>query len=728
MIYNINNILALFALFVLAIGLSTGSTDAQSLQQDPGPDGIVSVEAENFDANVENGGQAWVQTGPTEGFTGTAGMWAPNGQGGHSSDFLTNSERLDYEINFVKTGIHYVWILAWGASGSDDSCHVGLDGDATLSSQMSGWNNNYQWSNNRYQAAGPSRVNVTSTGPHTLNIWVREDGCIIDKIVLTSNPNFSLSGNEPGPPESFWGAILNAYGPDPADGALHASTWANLSWSPGDTAATHDVYLSESFEDVNNRVTETFRGSHPTSSIVVGFLGAPHPDGLVQGTTYYWRVDEVEADGTTKYEGPVWSFSVPPLNAYDPSPQNGAVYQDTDMPLTWSPGLGVELQTLYFGDNFEDVTSGAVPWIARTTSDYTPPAPLEYNKTYYWRVDQLNPPITTRGQVWSFRTLPEIPIADPNLVGWWKFEAGKDTRVVDWSGQGNHGTISGAANVQWVTGMYNLGLEFLGDYQGYVELPPGMVTTGAGSVLMWINTTQGNDEGMLWYGSAVEYGNGYGGENEIHINIDDPGAGQIDFFLEEDGSGSDITINGPEVGGQGWTHVAATWDVAGGCRLFVNGVKVGSAAHNTNVQKLAIIRLGSAAEDNVFYDGLMDDVRLFDRALTADEIVEVISEGEDPRRPGTPQPGNGAAATLIEAASLSWSTGQRATEHDVYFGMDRDAVANADASDATGIYRGRQSATTYAASEDVEWDSGPYYWRIDEIAADGTVTSSGVWS
>ncbi|MHC4230260.1 MAG: hypothetical protein ACYSW0_22740, partial [Planctomycetota bacterium] len=218
------------ACLFLVLGLIAGSAGAQSLQQDPGPDGIVSVEAENFDANVENGGHAWVQTGPTEGFTGTAGMWAPNGQGGHSSNYLTNSERLDYEINFVKTGIHYVWILAWGASGSDDSCHAGLDGDATFSSQMSGWNDDYEWNNGRYQAAGPSRIDVTSTGPHTLNIWVREDGLIIDKIVITSNPDFTLSGNEPGPPESFWGATLNAYGPGPADGALHAETWANLSW------------------------------------------------------------------------------------------------------------------------------------------------------------------------------------------------------------------------------------------------------------------------------------------------------------------------------------------------------------------------------------------------------------------------------------------------------------------------------------------------------------------
>ena len=100
--------------FVLVIGLVGGVVNADPLRQDTGPDGIVSVEAEDYDANVEVGGHAWVETGPVDGFIGEAGMHAPNGQGGHSSDYADNSERLEYEIQFEKTGPHYVWILAWG--------------------------------------------------------------------------------------------------------------------------------------------------------------------------------------------------------------------------------------------------------------------------------------------------------------------------------------------------------------------------------------------------------------------------------------------------------------------------------------------------------------------------------------------------------------------------------------------------------------------------------------
>ncbi|UCE50290.1 MAG: LamG domain-containing protein, partial [Phycisphaerales bacterium] len=65
--------------------------------------------------------------------------------------------------------------------------------------------------------------------------------------------------------------------------------------------------------------------------------------------------------------------------------------------------------------------------------------------------------------------------------------------------------------------------------------------------------------------------------------------------------------------------------------------------------------------------------------------------------------------------------------HDVYFGTDRDAVANADASDTTGIYRGRQVSTSFSPAE-VEMGGGPYYWRIDEINNDGTITTGRVWN
>ncbi|MFC1635172.1 hypothetical protein ACFL5Z_10040, partial [Planctomycetota bacterium] len=74
-----------------------------------------------------------------------------------------------------------------------------------------------------------------------------------------------------------------------------------------------------------------------------------------------------------------------------------------------------------------------------------------------------------------------------------------------------------------------------------------------------------------------------------------------------------------------------------------------------------------------------------------------------------------------------WKAGDDAAQHDVYFGLAKDAVENADTSDASGIYRGRQNAMNYTPPEGVEWSGGPYYWRVDEVNTDGTISKGRVW-
>jgi len=101
-----------------------------------------------------------------------------------------------------------------------------------------------------------------------------------------------------------------ALSPTPADGTLHADTWASLSWRAGDFAVSHDVYFGENFDDVDDGAPGTFRGNQTRTVFTVGIAGSPYPDGLVPGTTYYWRIDEVEADGTTVHKGDVWNFTI----------------------------------------------------------------------------------------------------------------------------------------------------------------------------------------------------------------------------------------------------------------------------------------------------------------------------------------------------------------------------------------------------------------------------------
>ncbi|MHC4226940.1 MAG: hypothetical protein ACYSW0_05875, partial [Planctomycetota bacterium] len=301
------------ACLFLVLGLLTDYASAQPINQNPGADGIVSVEAENYD-HIEPGqnGTRWEEVGPRDAFTGVLGMEVFN-ESTNNTNYAAESSRLDYEINFVKTGTYYVWILAWGADGSSDSCHSGLNGEESdTSDRMSGWNGDYEWNSQTMDPERPT-VEVTTTGVHTFNVWMREDNLVVDKIVLTINPDFSLSGIEPGPPESVRGARIVAFGPTPGDGATDVPRDVILGWETGAFAASHDVYFGTVFDDVNDADTTNPRGVLASRGQLPTSYTPPQRLNFV--TTYYWRIDEVNAPPSNMvHKGDIWSFMTEPFS------------------------------------------------------------------------------------------------------------------------------------------------------------------------------------------------------------------------------------------------------------------------------------------------------------------------------------------------------------------------------------------------------------------------------
>ena len=99
--------------------------------------------------------------------------------------------------------MHDVWLRGLGDSdgaGKNDSAHVGLDGNEIVSSSgMTGFNSNWSWSNSLMNNSR-SVIDIPAPGIYTLNLWMREDGLIIDKIVITNDAGFTPDSF--GPPES----------------------------------------------------------------------------------------------------------------------------------------------------------------------------------------------------------------------------------------------------------------------------------------------------------------------------------------------------------------------------------------------------------------------------------------------------------------------------------------------------------------------------------------------
>ncbi|MGB2863423.1 MAG: Ig-like domain-containing protein, partial [Sedimentisphaerales bacterium] len=239
--------------------------------------------------------------------------------------------------------------------------------------------------------------------PTHLLVGLLDDARIYDGALMQVEIQSIMEGGEGYP---------YALGPSPADGALHMDIWVTLGWAPGDFAVSHDVYLGDNFDDVDNGAADTFRGNQDLLFYVAGFPGYAYPDGLVPGTTYYWRIDEVnEAEPNSPWKGDIWSFSIPPRTAYNPGPADGTEFVEPDAALSWTAGFGAKLHTVFLGDDFEDINN-ATGGLSLGVTTYSP-GPLDLAKVYYWRIDEFDGVATYKGDVWSFTTPGAVGSLNP---------------------------------------------------------------------------------------------------------------------------------------------------------------------------------------------------------------------------------------------------------------------------------------------------------------------------
>ncbi len=517
--------------------------------------------------------------------------------------------------------------------------------------------------------------------------------------------------------------IPQALKPNPTNGSLAYSTTVTLQWQPGIYAANNDVYFGESFADVNNATTSTpviYKGRKDPNNYTV--------TGLTPGKTYYWRIDGVDNNGTID-RGEVWNFKVQPLIAYNPSPPEGAKYLDPDTNLTWTQGSKAKLHDVYLGTSLNDVSNASrnnsLSVLLKQNHDANSydPGTLALGTDYYWRIDEVNTPNNWKGDVWRFTTMPLISITNPTLVGWWKFDEGQGLRALDWSGHGNHGTL--VDGPQWSAGQLDGALQFDG-INDTVSLPIGSVNSQLtdSTFAVWVNWGR--------FGAPTQrvFDFGNGADVYMYLSPGSGGGGAIQFSITTSGGTAQSQLTAPFALAAGWHHLAVVIDGATkNMELYLDGDVVVSGLTPTLAKDLGNTTqnwLGrSQAGDYTWFIGSLDDFRIYNRPLTQTDIERVMTG--DPALASNPRPANGAAADIEHAKPLSWLPGENAVQHDVYFGIDANAVGNADISDTTGLYRGRQDPNTYTSPEELKINQ-TYYWRIDEFNTNATISKGKVWS
>jgi len=535
--------------------------------------------------------------------------------------------------------------------------------------------------------------------------------------------------------------ILPAVYPVPGDGVVTPATgpsgsgvYMMLDYRPGDTATTHTAYFSENFDDVNDRLEAAKLGSPPWPSVsptayYVGLDVDPLPAfarvPLETGKTYYWAVDE--SDGAETYQGKVWSFTIMPQKAWSPTPQDGAKFVITDpvVNLAWEGGDiepdGNDLSyDVYYGTDFDDVNAATTPNDNVSETTYAA-AGLAKGATYYWRVDVVlrgGPPLfpteIIRGDIWEFSTLPEIPINDPNLMVFYKFEAGSGSMAADWSGHGRHGTLFG--DPQWVAGAEGGALEFNGSSDwvtatGY----KGIAGTNPLTIACWVKSISTGDRTIASWGNSSA-------------------RQRMDFRLYqgrlrvEHGAGN---IQGDTVlADDEWHHVGLTLKAGAtisypDVKLILDGrddTRSGTDPDAFNLAQRDDLTIGRRVHNNQrHFMGSLDEFRLYDYEMTVAEVGHLM----DTSKAWNPRPGDGEVDVPL-GAKLIWnpgtdaSTGLDYTKHDVYFGTDLDAVTNGTVPTATVT-----GANEYSVSLDYY---GRYYWRIDGVNAAGEPYKGTVWT
>jgi len=162
--------------------------------------GEVIIEAENFNLYIEGDSDVWRFEDSIEGYSGSGYMQAGNDFNNFYSHInIFNGAELVYDVYFQTKGTYYVWVRGCGITGKDDSVHMGLD--RSLSSTSSNMRlkqrcTSFEWRNQTFPDAGRPTFNVTTTGRHKINLWVREDGAKVDKILLTTDKSFKPTDND----------------------------------------------------------------------------------------------------------------------------------------------------------------------------------------------------------------------------------------------------------------------------------------------------------------------------------------------------------------------------------------------------------------------------------------------------------------------------------------------------------------------------------------------------
>ena len=316
-------------------------------------------------------------------------------------------------------------------------------------------------------------------------------------------------------------------------------------------------------------------------------------------------------------------------------------------------------------------------------------------------------------------TAPGSAQIDPeSIVGLWLFNEGAGNLAKDSSGHGYDADF--VERPTWVAGRYGSALQFEGD--SYLEIRNSSEDLAFGGTVPFTITAWVKNQG----GGIVvgKYNAGIAGAYFLQINAD----GTIAYDRERDPW---IIYGTTALPSDDFGHVAAVYDGTA-LKIYVNGeldVEQEWGSQNTDIVTPVLIgaRLDNGVPSTLF-NGVLDEVAIFNVALTAEQIQEVM-KGLASSKAVSPIPAD-ASTDVPRDTALSWTAADAAVTHNVYLGTSWDDIDAAGTDAPLGVLVSEgQTATTYTPEAALAYGQ-TYYWRVDEVndAPDFTVFKGNVWS
>ncbi len=214
---------------------------------------------------------------------------------------------------------------------------------------------------------------------------------------------------------------------------------------------------------------------------------------------------------------------------------------------------------------------------------------------------------------------------EPGLVGHWTMEEGSGTKVRDQSGWGNDGNTVGSP--AWVTGAFGKAMFFNGSTDAVVSDQAALDVTSGLTVAAWIRPSAQGTQDLITRAAA-------GAVDGYSLSLAPSSPGTAYLQLNGASSGTTYRLDSSSTyphDGNTWMHVAATYS-GSTMRMYINGALEATKTGPSSIAANAVnVGIGGQSDGTRRYHGDLDDVRIYNRALTVGEIASLVADGPVPK-------------------------------------------------------------------------------------------------